>query len=120
MPCNWKLSVDNVWDWYHANISHASAFQSGYGVPRPGTKGGAAVPDTKEPPINRLAWKQVVALGEYGHAISGPWYRKENPGQMAMIDESWREPAGDEGAPRPGRPQVPRPPEHLPDDVDHR
>ncbi len=18
IPCNWKLSVDNVWDWYHA------------------------------------------------------------------------------------------------------
>ncbi|MGE0056643.1 MAG: SRPBCC family protein [Dehalococcoidia bacterium] len=91
IPCNWKFAVDNVWDWYHANVAHASAFQSGYGVPRRGTRGGAAVPDKKEPPINRLAWKQVVALGEYGHAISGPWYSKENPGTMAVIDESWRD-----------------------------
>jgi phenylpropionate dioxygenase-like ring-hydroxylating dioxygenase large terminal subunit len=91
LPCNWKFSVDNVWDWYHANVAHASAFQSGYGRPVRGTKGGAAMPEKKEPPINRLAWKQVVALGEYGHAISGPWYSKENPGQMAVIDESWRE-----------------------------
>jgi len=89
IQCNWKLSVDNVWDWYHANISHASAFQSGYGTPRPGTKGGAA-PVEKVKPINRLAWEQVVVLGEYGHAISGPLYSKDNPGP-AVIDESWRD-----------------------------
>jgi phenylpropionate dioxygenase-like ring-hydroxylating dioxygenase large terminal subunit len=90
IPCNWKLSVDNVWDWYHANVSHASAFQSGYGTPRPGTKGGAAVPEKKAPPINRLAWEQLVILGEYGHAISGPLY-KPGDTSFAIIDESWRE-----------------------------
>src|SRR5262249_59422902 len=28
--CNWKLAVDNVWDWYHAQITHASSMMSGY------------------------------------------------------------------------------------------
>jgi phenylpropionate dioxygenase-like ring-hydroxylating dioxygenase large terminal subunit len=92
IPCNWKLAVDNVWDWYHANISHTSAFMAGYGVPRAGTKGGAAVPsDGKVPRVNRLGWKQLVALGEYGHAISGPLYSKDQPGPSNTIDESWRE-----------------------------
>src|SRR5215211_1975936 len=22
LPCNWKFAVDNVWDWYHANVAH--------------------------------------------------------------------------------------------------
>src|SRR5262249_7871343 len=43
--CNWKLAADNSWDWYHPQISHASAFMSG--VPRrPPT---AAVQATPQP-----------------------------------------------------------------------
>ena len=28
--CNWKLAADNVWDFYHAAISHASSFMAGW------------------------------------------------------------------------------------------
>ena len=30
IPCNWKFAVDNVWDWYHAEITHASALLGGW------------------------------------------------------------------------------------------
>src|SRR5271163_3581885 len=29
IDCNWKFAVDNLFDWYHPQITHASAFQSG-------------------------------------------------------------------------------------------
>src|SRR5262245_62004818 len=28
--CNWKLAADNVWDFYHPQITHAGAYMSGY------------------------------------------------------------------------------------------
>ena len=87
LPCNWKLSVDNVWDWYHANISHASAFQSGYGRPR--VRGAAQAGGTQISP-NQLKWDQMVILGEYGHAVSGPLFGEGKQGP-AIIDESWRD-----------------------------
>ena len=51
--CNWKLAVDNVFDWYHARITHASASYA-----QPGQLGHFT--------------EHRVVLGEYGHAISGP------------------------------------------------
>ncbi len=88
IPCNWKLSVDNVWDWYHAQTSHASAFQSGYGRPR--ARDAAVDLSKPPPPTDQLKWDQLVLLGEYGHAISGPLYGpdKQGPG---IINEDWRE-----------------------------
>jgi hypothetical protein len=29
VDCNWKITVDSVFDWYHPQVSHASAFRSG-------------------------------------------------------------------------------------------
>jgi 3-phenylpropionate/trans-cinnamate dioxygenase alpha subunit len=29
VACNWKLAVDNLFDWYHPVVSHRSAIQSG-------------------------------------------------------------------------------------------
>ncbi len=29
IPCNWKFAVDNVWDFYHPAITHASSFMAG-------------------------------------------------------------------------------------------
>ena len=29
IPCNWKFAVDNLFDWYHPQITHLSAFQTG-------------------------------------------------------------------------------------------
>ncbi len=30
IPCNWKFAVDNVWDFYHPQITHTSAFDVGH------------------------------------------------------------------------------------------
>ena len=96
IQCNWKLAVDNVWDWYHANISHASAFQSGYArqqrqataeaAAAAGDQSAAAKPVARTP----FSQTQLVVLGEYGHAISGPRYQEGDPQQQAFSDESWR------------------------------
>jgi phenylpropionate dioxygenase-like ring-hydroxylating dioxygenase large terminal subunit len=66
--CNWKFAVDNVWDWYHGPITHASQVMSGYNWGRrlaPGERPriGPNVAETGT---------QNVLVGEYGHAISGP------------------------------------------------
>ena len=78
--CNWKFAVENVFDWYHAPASHASAAVTGF-VPR------RAFNDAQH----------VVALGEYGHAISGPRLTpeiieglKQAGGIVPPLDESWR------------------------------
>jgi phenylpropionate dioxygenase-like ring-hydroxylating dioxygenase large terminal subunit len=72
IDCNWKIAVDNLFDWYHVMYSHASAGASG---------------------IVNLAQilhpnNQMVMLGEYGQAISGPGIPKEMQAQIdAMTDE---------------------------------
>jgi phenylpropionate dioxygenase-like ring-hydroxylating dioxygenase large terminal subunit len=53
--CNWKLAVDNVFDFYHA-IAHTSAVMTGY------TRRSVEIVNG---PVR-------VVLGEYGHAIGGP------------------------------------------------
>ncbi len=55
LKCNWKLAVDNLYDWYHVGVSHGSAMRLGLLT----TEGNA--PDS-----------QMVILGEYGHGIGGP------------------------------------------------
>ncbi|WP_176695906.1 aromatic ring-hydroxylating oxygenase subunit alpha [Phenylobacterium immobile] len=96
--CNWKLAVDNLFDWYHVQISHASAMMSGYNSLRrpPVDKDGnpiAVGPGTADPNAHR------VLLGEYGHAISGPRITPAQREQMALmgdnpppfLDERWRD-----------------------------
>src|SRR5579859_875657 len=61
--CNWKLAVDNVFDWYHPNISHASAAMAGY---RRSLPKDIDVTQAYSPENHR------VMLGDYGHVISGP------------------------------------------------
>ncbi len=85
IECNWKIAVDNLFDWYHPQISHASAFnpevlpstsrrpdrvekidmngvnmQSGAGLELSGDG------------ISGAKFQVLVVLGEYGHAIGGP------------------------------------------------
>lgn len=54
IPCNWKFAVDNVFDWYHPQITHLSAFQSGLLPGSPDVTGkkmkttGVAGPDGSE------------------------------------------------------------------------
>ncbi len=52
IPCNWKFAVDNVWDWYHVVLTHASSIMA-TGLQR------------------RAIRPELVALGDYGHAIGG-------------------------------------------------
>src|SRR5258708_1061672 len=52
--CNWKLAVDNVFDFYHA-ITHVSAGMTGY------SRAAAVTTDGEH----------RVVLGDYGHAIAG-------------------------------------------------
>jgi phenylpropionate dioxygenase-like ring-hydroxylating dioxygenase large terminal subunit len=59
VDCNWKIAVDNLFDWYHPAVSHMSAVQTGF------------LPDLSSGDALR-PMQQMVMLGEYGHAISGP------------------------------------------------
>ena len=52
IPTNWKFAVDNVWDAYHPDISHASAFLTANGGRRPAG----------------FAQYWQTTLGKYGHA----------------------------------------------------
>ncbi len=60
--CNWKFAVDNVWDWYHLGITHASAAMASPGRRRGGISFSR----------DRFLQPQMAVLGDYGHAIGGP------------------------------------------------
>src|SRR5262249_33457327 len=40
IDCNWKIAVDNLFDWYHPQVTHASAFRSRALGPEPRQGGG--------------------------------------------------------------------------------
>lgn len=72
IDCNWKIAVDNLFDWYHVRYSHASAQSAGFFD------------------ISKILHpkNQMVMLGEWGHAIGGPAIPKEMQAQIdAMTDE---------------------------------
>jgi phenylpropionate dioxygenase-like ring-hydroxylating dioxygenase large terminal subunit len=72
IDCNWKIAVDNLFDWYHVVYSHASAGHAGIMDP-------AAVVRPKN---------QMVMLGDYGQAIGGPGLPKEMQDKIdSMSDE---------------------------------
>ena len=77
IQCNWKLAADNVWDFYHASISHGSAFMA-----------------RRQDQVNRYDQPHIVLLGEYGHALSGPEVtqdsRERNLNQQGR-DSTWRD-----------------------------
>jgi len=83
--CNWKLAVDNLFDWYHVEISHASALMSDFLSLR-----GKPI---RLPPTNPKSHR--VVLGQYGHAIGGPRIEPEvlancEPDPHPSMDQSWR------------------------------
>ncbi len=53
--CNWKLAVDNIYDWYHVRVSHGASLRAGLFA------------EEFLGPMD-----QMVLLGEYGHGIGGP------------------------------------------------
>jgi phenylpropionate dioxygenase-like ring-hydroxylating dioxygenase large terminal subunit len=72
VDCNWKIAVDNLFDWYHVAYSHASADTAGFFD------------------ISKILHpkNQMVMLGEYGHAIGGPAVPQEIQEQInALSDE---------------------------------
>lgn len=94
IDCNWKFALDNLFDWYHPQVTHASAFQPGVldiaaGSAGPAadtidladvdTQGGGGL-DVPVTGITGTKFDQVVVLGEYGHAIGGP--RAGSPGDV--------------------------------------
>jgi phenylpropionate dioxygenase-like ring-hydroxylating dioxygenase large terminal subunit len=82
--CNWKLSVDNVFDYYHAPLTHAASMQ--VRRPRLDKQGEPIVP---RPPG---ASDQRVMLGAYGHAISGPRITEAARAISDQLPDDTREP----------------------------
>src|SRR5262249_5922146 len=66
VDCNWKIAVDNLFDWYHVMYSHASANNTGL----------VNLAEILHPN------HQMVMLGEYGQAISGPGIPAEMQAQI--------------------------------------
>jgi phenylpropionate dioxygenase-like ring-hydroxylating dioxygenase large terminal subunit len=60
IKCNWKLAVDNLYDWYHVKVSHGASMRLG------------VVSEAGMAPL-----EQMVLLGEYGHGIGGPGISEE-------------------------------------------
>lgn len=101
IPCNWKFAVDNLFDWYHPQVTHMSAFQAGVlpsGPVSPETKimdnGGAQTPDGSDMEFGGGTsggdvTTSIVCLGEYGHAIGGPTI--ESLGDLGgLVSHDWR------------------------------
>jgi len=65
LKCNWKLAVDNLYDWYHIKVSHGSAIKVGL------------VPEEALAPMS-----QMVLLGEYGHGVGGPGISEEEQAEF--------------------------------------
>jgi phenylpropionate dioxygenase-like ring-hydroxylating dioxygenase large terminal subunit len=78
--CNWKLAVDNLFDWYHPKVSHQSAIQAG------------VLTEEALFPMD-----QMVLLGEYGHAIGGPGL---SPARLAESEEKHRQLVAEGGTSR--------------------
>ncbi|MBV1904513.1 MAG: Rieske 2Fe-2S domain-containing protein [Pseudomonadales bacterium] len=75
IQCNWKLAVDNLYDWYHPKVSHGSAVRAGM--------------------INEQGLQymnQMVMLGEYGHGIGGAAITEENLAKLSDTLEKGQEP----------------------------
>ena len=100
IDCNWKIAVDNLFDWYHPQVTHASAFRAHALGPEPRQGGGyeridmsgvnidsGAGLDVKVGIITGSTFDQVVVIGEYGHGIGGP--TTSSSGNVEF-DSSWR------------------------------
>jgi nitrite reductase/ring-hydroxylating ferredoxin subunit len=105
IDCNWKFALDNLFDWYHPQVTHASAFQPGV-FGGDGADAGMAGSSAETIDLSGLEMQsggsldipiggitgtkfdQVVVLGEYGHAIGGP--RAGSSGDVDF-DPSWRD-----------------------------
>jgi phenylpropionate dioxygenase-like ring-hydroxylating dioxygenase large terminal subunit len=81
--CNWKLAVDNAFDYYHAPLTHASTFMVRRG--RIDKDGNQLPPRT--PGLN----DHRVMLGAYGNAISGPRITEADRAMAARLPDDKRD-----------------------------
>ncbi|MGD9895216.1 MAG: Rieske 2Fe-2S domain-containing protein, partial [Dehalococcoidia bacterium] len=84
IPCNWKLAVDNVWDYAHGMPTHSSAMMCGWSENRTGrgrSQGGA----------QRWLAPKIAMLGDYGHAFSGPVVPPGGGQLEGAFETGWRE-----------------------------
>ena len=87
--CNWKFAVDNVWDYYHGSLTHASAGMAGW---RAGFIVNPGLPDPfPRTNLNNAEVRYTSVLGDYGHTIGGPSYSDSGQLRAGMVDHSWRE-----------------------------
>jgi len=104
IDCNWKIAVDNLFDWYHPQVTHASAFAPsvlGSMLGGGGQNGAEEIDMTDlqmqdgadlDIPLGLISgtnFEQSVVLGEYGHAIGGP--TATSSGNADMISGPWRD-----------------------------
>jgi phenylpropionate dioxygenase-like ring-hydroxylating dioxygenase large terminal subunit len=84
IDCNWKFAVDNVWDFYHPAITHASANMAGW-----------SSNNTRPRPRNLATDPILTILGEYGHVIAGTALTEEQfKPAPHLSDNSWRKREG--------------------------
>ncbi|WP_091738549.1 aromatic ring-hydroxylating oxygenase subunit alpha [Phenylobacterium immobile] len=83
--CNWKLAVDNLFDFYHPQISHASAFMSGFRKQLEGVDAAEQAIVEKAEINGGIRNAHRVVLGKYGHAIGGPRLTKEVREARALL-----------------------------------
>ena len=98
IPCNWKFAVDNLLDWYHAQITHMSAITSGAMGPPPTeflSESGVRTPDGDKLDIVGAPGSDrrdsMVFLDSYGHSQASPLiaeFAKFTPGVEQMM--AWR------------------------------
>lgn len=74
IDCNWKIAVDNLFDWYHVPYSHASAGAAGF----------LDLAQILHPK------SQMVMLGDYGHAIGGPVIPREAQDDIDTLTDAER------------------------------
>jgi len=74
IDCNWKIAVDNLFDWYHVMYSHASAGSAGF-------IDLASIVHPKN---------QMVMLGDYGQAIGGPGVPKAMQDKIDLMSDEER------------------------------
>ena len=80
IPCNWKFAADNVWDFYHGDITHQSSVMSGWQRNDPRRPGQIS---------SRLGDPNMAFMGEYGHVFGGPENHPHNP-TTVMRSQEWR------------------------------
>ncbi|HTK67177.1 MAG TPA: Rieske 2Fe-2S domain-containing protein [Pseudonocardia sp.] len=101
IPCNWKFTVDNLFDWYHPQITHLSAFQTGL-LPAEADRTGGRMKMEGVASSDGAALQlpggvvsgdygdQLVFIDNFGHATAGPTVDAFGDFQ-GLVDNSWRD-----------------------------